>query len=221
MTDVWEGVLGHAPVGVRDDFFDLGGDSIRAVALVGALRAEGFDVAVRDVFEDRTIAALAARADARLTAAPYTAVAPFALLGPAERAALPDGLVDAYPLSRVQAGMVYEMLADTGRGSYHNVTSFSITDDAPLDADALRAAAAVVVDRHEILRTSIDLTTHDRPLQLVHAAAVMPVRVGDLRESGAGGTAAAGAGTPRAPAGWRRSSPGSGSRRSTWPSRRC
>ncbi|MBG0832651.1 amino acid adenylation domain-containing protein [Planomonospora sp. ID67723] len=191
MTDVWERMLGQAPIGVRDDFFDLGGDSIRAVALVGALRAEGFDVAVRDVFEDRTIAALAARAAARLRAAPYTAVAPFALLDAAERAALPDGLVDAYPLSRVQAGMVYEMLADTGRGSYHNVTSFSITDDAPLDADALRAAAAVVVDRHEILRTSIDLTTHDRPLQLVHAAAVMSVGVGDLRERGSGGAAGA------------------------------
>ncbi|GGS78130.1 hypothetical protein GCM10010156_41180 [Planobispora rosea] len=194
MTGVWERMLGHAPIGVRDDFFDLGGDSIRAVALVGALRAEGFDVAVRDVFEDRTIAALAARAATRLTAAPYTAVAPFALLDPAERAALPDGLVDAYPLSRVQAGMVYEMLADTGRGNYHNVTSFSITDDAPLDADALREAAAVVVDRHEILRTSIDLTTHDRPLQLVHATAVMPVSIGDLREPGSGGTAVAGTG---------------------------
>ncbi|MDR3035060.1 MAG: amino acid adenylation domain-containing protein, partial [Kitasatospora sp.] len=56
MAAVWADVLGVPRVGVEDGFFDLGGDSIRAVALVGALRAEGFDVAVRDVFLHRTVA---------------------------------------------------------------------------------------------------------------------------------------------------------------------
>ncbi|GAB1818979.1 amino acid adenylation domain-containing protein [Herbidospora sp. RD11066] len=178
MTTVWERVLGQRVVGVGDDFFELGGDSVRAVALVGALRAEGFDVAVRDVFEDRTVAALAVRAAGRTAAAPHVSVAPFALLEPGEAA--PVGVVDAYPLSRIQAGMVYEMLADAERGSYHNVTSFSITDDAPLDETALRRAADLLVARHEVLRTSIDLAGADRPLQRVHATAVMPVHVGSL-----------------------------------------
>ncbi|MGK5698333.1 phosphopantetheine-binding protein, partial [Streptomyces sp. URMC 128] len=55
VAEVWQDVLGVERVGVEDGFFELGGDSIRAVALVGALRAAGFDVAVRDVFEHRTV----------------------------------------------------------------------------------------------------------------------------------------------------------------------
>lgn len=58
VAQVWAEVLGAGRVGVEDGFFDLGGDSIRAVALVGTLRVEGFDVSVRDVFAHRTVAGL-------------------------------------------------------------------------------------------------------------------------------------------------------------------
>ncbi|WP_066944335.1 non-ribosomal peptide synthetase [Microtetraspora fusca] len=181
MALVWRSVLRREAVGAHDDFFDLGGDSLRAVALVGALREEGFDVAVRDVFEHRTVAALCAHAEGRPAPAPHASVAPFALLDPADRERLPDGVADAYPLTRMQAGMVYEMLADPDVRNYHNVTSFSIRDDAPFSESALRAAAAIVVARHEVLRSSIDLTGYSEPLQLVHAEAEMSVGGADLR----------------------------------------
>ncbi|MEU3495181.1 amino acid adenylation domain-containing protein [Kitasatospora cineracea] len=174
MAAVWADVLGVQRVGVEDGFFDLGGDSIRAVALVGALRAEGFDVAVRDVFLHRTVAALSGCAAGRAVLGEEYGVEPFALLRPADRAALPDGVADAYPLSQNQIGMLVEMLADDGRNLYHNVTTFRINDPAPFDADAFRAAGATVVERHEILRTAIHLTGYSEPLQLVHTAAELP-----------------------------------------------
>jgi amino acid adenylation domain-containing protein len=58
MADVWAEVLAVPRVGIEDSFFDLGGDSIRAVVLVAALRAAGFAVSARDVFAAPTIAAL-------------------------------------------------------------------------------------------------------------------------------------------------------------------
>ncbi|WP_051450882.1 non-ribosomal peptide synthetase [Actinospica robiniae] len=178
---VWSAVLRVNKVGVDDGFFDLGGDSIRAVALVGALRTAGFDVAVRDVFEFRTVALLAGFVTGRPAPAEAAApVAPFALISAADRARLPESAVDAYPLSQVQAGMLVEMLAGDGQNNYHNVTSFRIVDQTPFSEAALRAAAAVVVARHEVLRTGIDLSTYSRPLQLVHESAVMPVEVHDL-----------------------------------------
>ncbi|MDQ1026939.1 amino acid adenylation domain-containing protein [Streptomyces umbrinus] len=181
IAEVWADVLGLEQVGVEDGFFDLGGHSIRAVALVGRLRAIGFDLAVRDVFEYRTVARIAelvtgrpAPADADRT------VEPFSLLSDADRERLPEGLADAYPLSQVQLGMVVEMLTDDGKHPYHNVTSFRIRDERPFSAEALRQAAAVVTGRHEVLRTSFDLTGFSVPMQLVHDTAEMPVGARDL-----------------------------------------
>ncbi|ONM50457.1 non-ribosomal peptide synthetase [Nocardia donostiensis] len=55
-------VLGIEQVGVDDDFFALGGDSIVSIQVVSRARAQGVEFAPRDVFEARTVAALAARA---------------------------------------------------------------------------------------------------------------------------------------------------------------
>ncbi|MFE6775877.1 amino acid adenylation domain-containing protein [Streptomyces sp. NPDC057702] len=53
-------VLGVPEVGVHDSFFALGGDSISSIQLVGAAGRQGLRLRPRDVFERRTVAALAA-----------------------------------------------------------------------------------------------------------------------------------------------------------------
>ncbi|MDJ1136017.1 non-ribosomal peptide synthetase [Streptomyces iconiensis] len=177
---VWRDVLRSERVGVHDNFFELGGDSLRAVAVVGALRAEGLDVSVRDLFEHRTVAGLAELLSGRTgTAEPLPRVEPFSLVSPADSARLPAGLEDAYPMSQVQVGMVIEMLAGELR-NYHNITSFSIRDGEPFEAEAMRAAAAELIRRHEILRTSLHPTEFSEPLQLVHPSATLPLTVTDL-----------------------------------------
>ncbi|GAA3215013.1 hypothetical protein GCM10020256_16270 [Streptomyces thermocoprophilus] len=52
-------VLGLSEIGVDDDFFALGGDSIRAIRVVAHARAGGLAFSPRTVFECRTVAALA------------------------------------------------------------------------------------------------------------------------------------------------------------------
>ncbi|MEU7133058.1 amino acid adenylation domain-containing protein [Streptomyces sp. NPDC046261] len=181
IAGVWSEVLGVERVGVEDSFFDLGGDSIRAIALVGEMRTAGYDVAVRDVFDFRTVARLAESVTGR--PAPATdrgTVEPFALIGEEDRAALPAGVVDAYPLSQMQLGMVVEMLSDTSRNLYHNVSTFRIRDDRPFAPEAFLAAGRLVTARHEVLRTSLRLTGYSRPLQLVHDTADMPLGWQDL-----------------------------------------
>ncbi len=178
----WVEVLGVERIGRHDGFFELGGDSIRAVTLVGALRAEGFDVAVRDVFEARTVATLAGVAATRppLGEAAHRLVEPFELIAPADRELLGAGVVDAYPLSQIQIGMVVEMVADEERNHYHNVSSFRIRDEQPFAAAAFHTMTTLLVERHEVLRTSVHLTGFSVPLQLVHATAALPVTIADL-----------------------------------------
>ncbi|MFI5822806.1 amino acid adenylation domain-containing protein [Streptomyces rishiriensis] len=185
IAKVWRSVLGLEEVGATDSFFDVGGDSLHAVALVGALRDEGLDLAVEDVFEHPTIAEIAELVSERPQSMPVeSCAAPFSLLDPKDAAHVGAGVEDAYPLSMIQAGMVYEMVAGDGTHNYLNTTTYDIRDGHPFDLDAMREAAALVVSRHEVLRTSIDLTTYSEPMQLVHERARLQVEMTDLRGLG-------------------------------------
>ncbi|WP_344747169.1 amino acid adenylation domain-containing protein [Streptosporangium vulgare] len=179
---VWSTVLGTSDFGVRDNFFTLGGDSVRAVALVGALRGKGYHVTVRDVFEHRTVEAFARILGPRSAhGVDEPLVRPFAMLDPADRARIPAGVTDAYPLSRIQLGMILEMESSGDEGNYHNVTCYLVRDGRPYRHDLLQAAIDATVARHEALRTTMDLTTYSEPLQLVHSEAHLPVGLADVR----------------------------------------
>ena len=180
IAGIWTDLLKVGAPGAHDSFFELGGDSISAVGLAGALRAAGFDLSVRDVFAARTIAALADLA-AGAGAATSGTVAPFALISAADRAALPADVVDAYPVTLTQRGMLLEQLAGGPENYYHNITAFRILDRTPFSPDALREAAALIVERHPVMRTAYHLTGYSEPLQLVLPTAEMPFGVTDLR----------------------------------------
>ncbi|WP_084701211.1 non-ribosomal peptide synthetase [Streptacidiphilus anmyonensis] len=179
LARIWGEVLSTERVGRTANFFDLGGDSILALRVVGLARAGGLGVSVADVFRARTLADLARLATTAVdTPAP---VAPFSQLDEADAARLPEGLEDAYPLTPLQAGMLHEMLADPGRGAYHNVTDLKITVPEGFDLVAFQAAADAVVRAHSILRSSVDLASFAEPTLLVHPTAELPIGYSDLR----------------------------------------
>ncbi|MFD7290775.1 amino acid adenylation domain-containing protein, partial [Streptomyces sp. NPDC059863] len=60
LSGIWARVLGLERVGVEDNFFDLGGDSILSIQVVSQARAAGIALAVQDLFVRQTVAALAA-----------------------------------------------------------------------------------------------------------------------------------------------------------------
>ncbi|MEV6426110.1 condensation domain-containing protein, partial [Streptomyces sp. NPDC051662] len=60
LSGIWARVLGLERVGVEDNFFDLGGDSILSIQVVSQARAAGIVLAVQDLFVRQTVAALAA-----------------------------------------------------------------------------------------------------------------------------------------------------------------
>ncbi len=60
LRDIWEEVLGLEGIGVHDDFFDLGGQSILAARLMQRLKREfGVEFGIAALFEARTVARLA------------------------------------------------------------------------------------------------------------------------------------------------------------------
>jgi amino acid adenylation domain-containing protein/non-ribosomal peptide synthase protein (TIGR01720 family) len=59
LAEVWQKLLQQGSVGVKDDFFALGGDSIQAIRVVSQLRKLGYRIEVQDLFRYPTIQALA------------------------------------------------------------------------------------------------------------------------------------------------------------------
>lgn len=56
---IWEKVLGLSDIGIHDNFWEIGGDSIRSVRLIKELKEAGLaDVKLKDLFDKPTIAGL-------------------------------------------------------------------------------------------------------------------------------------------------------------------
>ncbi len=55
MVDVWEKVLEKDKIGIKDNFFSIGGDSIKSIQICSKLFSLGYNINVKDVFENQTI----------------------------------------------------------------------------------------------------------------------------------------------------------------------
>jgi Condensation domain len=92
----------------------------------------------------------------------------------AVRAAVPD-LVDVYPLTPMQEGLLFHTSYDADADPY--VNQFFWTIDGPLDHAALASAWAATCARHAVLRTGVWTAAH-RAHQVVHARG-QPMTVAD------------------------------------------
>ncbi|MEW5925947.1 MAG: amino acid adenylation domain-containing protein [Gemmatimonadota bacterium] len=188
LQEVWQEVLGAERVGVLENFFAAGGDSMRAVQMVAALRKRGMALTVRDLSEEPTIRALAERTDAagRPGGAPEAGV-PHHLADLPEqewsrvRSVFPEPFQDVYPASRMQAVMLAEYARDSARaGVYHPQQCHRLTD-ASLSTDALRHAIEQVVRRHAVFRTVFATASDGTLLQVVRESPSVPIGYQDLR----------------------------------------
>jgi iturin family lipopeptide synthetase A len=81
LCDVWSKVLSLEAVGVTDDFFSIGGDSIRSIQICSRIKNEGYKLTVKDIITHKTIRALASLlqkqvAGKKITPAIVTGVVP-------------------------------------------------------------------------------------------------------------------------------------------------
>ncbi|MFI8962716.1 amino acid adenylation domain-containing protein [Streptomyces sp. NPDC053493] len=129
-------ILGIDDITIDDDFFELGGHSLLATRLVGRARTElGAELAIGDLFQAPTVAALAARL----------------ATDPARPALRPETRPELLPLSFAQRRLWFLTQAE-GPAATYNVT-LALRLGGPLDAAALEDALGDVVARHESLRT--------------------------------------------------------------------
>jgi amino acid adenylation domain-containing protein len=167
---VWADVLGVPDVGVHDDFFDLGGNSILSVRAVSRLRrALGRRLSPRQLFDTPTVAELAAHVHAAETAG--------------ETAIPVVPRTERLPMSYGQQRLWFLEDFEPGSAEYHTASGWRLRGE--LAVAELRAAVTDLVARHEALRTTFGVVD-GRGVQVVQAAAAPDWTHVDLRELPAG-----------------------------------
>ena len=139
-------VLGVERVGIDDNFFERGGDSIVSIQLVSRARRAGLSITPRMVFQHQTVEALAAAAG--VVAEPSSA------LSEADRARLAVGGLPATPIMR--------WLKERGGPLDGFSQSMLLRVPAGLSQQHLTAALAAVLDHHDALRLRLTLVPQDR-----------------------------------------------------------
>jgi amino acid adenylation domain-containing protein len=178
LATIWAKVLGLPRVSINADYFLLGGDSIRAIQIAGIAAEAGLDISLDMIFRHKTVRELAAAVTSPTRQA-IISTSPFSLISEEDRLRLPDDAEDAYGLSRLQAGMVFERQIHPGSAIYHDIFSFHV--NLPLDTATLERAITELVNRHPMFRTSFHLEGFSEPLQIVHRTAETPVTFDDLQ----------------------------------------
>ena len=152
LAAIWAEVLEVDQVGVHNDFFELGGHSLLAVRLISAMRkAFNVEMPIGDIFDYPTVAQLSARIAGKADAAVLPSIAPV------------NPRPEHIPLSFSQERLWFIDRLD-GSQQYHVPAVLRLK--GTLNKAALAAALQNVVNRHEVLRTTI-IQQEGIPYQLI------------------------------------------------------
>ncbi len=175
LAEVWAETLSVRRVGIDDNYFTLGGDSILSIRVRAGMLDRGFDFSIEQLFGYPTIRGLAEHVS--VNQLPEESQQPFSLLSEEDRSKLPPAVDDAYPVSRLQAGMVFHSEYSPDYLIY--ITSLQLR--LPVDIEKFQSTLDQMANRHEMLRTSFALNGFSEPLQLVHQTTDLRLSLEDLR----------------------------------------
>lgn len=171
LVSIWTEILEIKKVSIEDNFFSLGGHSLKATILVSRIQGElGVDITVRDIFEYPTVASLAERIQ-ELNGAVYEVESISS--APAD---------DAYPVSPAQRRIyVLHTLEESESTAYNMPFAYQVKGD--FDAVRLQDLINRLIDRHEVFRTSFRFADGDL-VQIIHPEAVCMLEEVEMTDAG-------------------------------------
>jgi amino acid adenylation domain-containing protein len=156
LVAIWEDTLGRRPIGIKDNFFEIGGHSLRAVQILSRIHRElGVELGLQYLFANATIAELAQVVTTKEKAEVYASIPVIA-----ER--------PYYELSHGQRRLWILSRFAEGSLAYNVAGAYRIK--GRLDITSFTRALKQITARHESLRT-IFITVDGVPVQKIIPAA--------------------------------------------------
>jgi amino acid adenylation domain-containing protein len=168
LVGIWSEVLDISRVGIRDNFFDLGGHSLRAVQMVSRIR-EVFqkELPIRLLFENPTIEAVAAFIESERNSSGNKVPPPLKRIDRNQ----------PLPVSFAQQRLWFINQLEPESAAYNVPIGLRVTGE--LDVTALEQAFDDLIERHETLRTTF-VTNNGRPEQLISPPSKFVLSIIDL-----------------------------------------
>lgn len=186
ICSIWEDVLGVNDIGISDDFFLIGGDSILLIR-VSVLIQKTFNkkIAIAEFYQFPTIEQLARKvkqapiynhdifkkihSEFKKLKAEILAQIDFS-----------DLVEDIYPMSAIQKGMTYSTMIEKNTGIYHDQTPITI-EDSEFDLKLFKKSVGTMVKKHSILRTAFDIASFEKEfIQIIYKSIDFTIEYEDL-----------------------------------------
>ncbi|HLP62849.1 MAG TPA: condensation domain-containing protein, partial [Candidatus Deferrimicrobium sp.] len=153
ITNAYRHIFGHEQIGIHDDFFELGGDSLKVITLVTDIHQQlNVDIPMDVVFKNPTVAELANYIGKKAGNRVYASIPQ------AEKK-------EYYPLSPSQLRVfIIEQIDE--KGMAYNMPGATWMK-GPLDIARLEKAYLQMIERHESLRTGF-FTYREEPVQRIY-----------------------------------------------------
>jgi amino acid adenylation domain-containing protein/non-ribosomal peptide synthase protein (TIGR01720 family) len=170
---IWQEVLGHTGIGIRDNFFEIGGDSIKAIQIASKAHKHGIKINISDLFKYPVIQELSKHISTfdpqprQATASDnsYPLVSIENLEGITASLDSKMSITKSYSLSPMQEGLLFHWLLDKDSKAYFERITLFLKGN--VDKIILQKSINILAGRHDILRTIFVHQDSERPLQVV------------------------------------------------------
>jgi amino acid adenylation domain-containing protein len=175
LLNIWQAVLEQKKLGIRCNFFNCGGDSIKAIKLLNLINAAFHsNLKIPDLYLNETIEKLSKKIIETGTSI-YSGEEPDQVCAQLEKLknkimlklSSTENIEDIYPMSDIEKGMVYHYLKGRENAVFHDQFTFQMRYN-DFDESVLKRALELLVAKHQILRTSFNVNDYEEPVQLAH-----------------------------------------------------
>lgn len=179
LCTIVESVLEVSDLAVDQNFFMVGGNSINFVSILANANDQGFSLEFQDIFANPTVEKLVEISKSN-NPKERVQLPPFSLISEEDKSKLPSDAVDAYPMTQLQSGLIYQCNIMDGENNYHDIVTYTI--NGSIDIEIFKKCVEQLVDAQPIFRTTYNLKDYSENLQIVHKQVdELPISIFDLR----------------------------------------
>ncbi|MCP4147169.1 MAG: SDR family NAD(P)-dependent oxidoreductase [bacterium] len=169
LVEIWQNLFGFEPIGIHDDFLELGGDSLKAITMISMIHKKMHrEVSLADFFNEPTIKGLAGNIK-------KTAKSRFVSIENVEKK-------EYYPLSSAQKRLFVMQQMDQNSISYNQTHLLML--EGKLEKEKLENVLLRLIERHEVFRTSIEIVENE-PVQKINREVAFTIDYFEKKEDDA------------------------------------